>query len=63
MIPMYPKDLMPGDQIQCLTYGLLTIESVIPWDERYPFSQMVETDRGRRDLTSNKVVWVKREGA
>jgi len=61
MTPMYPKDLRPGDQIPSLEYGSLTIESVHSWDKRYPLEQLVETDRGRRSLNAEKIIWVKRE--
>jgi hypothetical protein len=53
---LYPKDLQPGDQILSLEYGYLTVERVYPSDPRYPLSQLVDTNRGRRDLTATRIL-------
>jgi hypothetical protein len=61
MIPVYAKNLLLGDKIPCLEYGLLTVEDVLPHDPRYPLSCSVETDRGRRVYLADKTMWIERE--
>ena len=52
--PVYPKDLSPGDSIPDLEYGKLIIESINAYDPKYPRSQTVETNRGRRDFDPDR---------
>jgi hypothetical protein len=57
---IYPKDLQPGDEIFDLTYGYITVEKVLPFKPEYPKSQIVETSRGRRDYSPDRLLNVER---
>ncbi len=59
-IPVRSKDLRPQDRILDMRYGYITVEKVFPFDPKYPNSQLVETDRGRRDFDPDRVLTVKR---
>ena len=52
----YPKDLKPGDKIPDLTYGSIIVERIWPFDPKYPRSQIIETNRGRRDMDPERPV-------
>ncbi|HAR44674.1 MAG TPA: hypothetical protein DCS05_00470 [Nitrospiraceae bacterium] len=51
---IYPKDLQEGDKVFSIEYGYLTVEKVYPADPRYPLSQEIDTDRGRRDFKADR---------
>ncbi len=54
----YPKDLLPGDKIFDKTYGYIKVEKVLPFDPKYPKSQLVETSRGRRDFDPDRILYI-----
>jgi hypothetical protein len=58
---IYPKDLKVGDRIWTNQYGYIVVEKVFPFDPKYPNSQLVETSKGRRDFTPDKLVTIARD--
>ena len=55
-------NLQPGDKVFCINYGYVTVESVLPYNLKYPLSQLVETNRGRKDYRADRpILGVKRE--
>jgi len=59
-VPIRMKDIRVGDRYNDLTYGMLTVTKVYPFDPKYPRSQQFDTDRGRRDMDPERIMYVER---